>query len=244
MEFQKIVNDLEDRKLDILVLVITFLFSAVVIVHTVLIITGTDLEPLWMIMGTLAIMLLILVSDKSVMVLFMIIIIGTFVADEEFLLEVAAITSGESLSLIRESRELKELTVDSEKETEMALTVKLKELLESGKDPAEIIDELEEYRAELEIEEDLPGFDPIDKEVIITFANNGPLDESTFVKKMEDKSFTVNDIVDAFENLGAAEYISNVPDKSEMIQLTDKGIELAKTLGVNPVQKTSDELEE
>ncbi|MFT7412075.1 MAG: hypothetical protein ACI9J4_000427 [Paraglaciecola sp.] len=232
MDTQGFTSQILEKKNDILDLGLSLLFFIICIIHVVLIILRQHIEQMWMVFGTIAIMLLLLNAPKNILSIFVIIIFGTFVADEEFLLEVAAVTKGEQLSTIRESRNFEVLTVTSEKDTELVLTEKLETLLNSGKKPQEIIHALEIYRIELEIKEDLPGFDPIDKDVIIAFATKGALDESVFFQLMQDKGYTVNNIANTFEKLGAAEYLSNKPNNVNVAQLTAQGVALAKELGV------------
>jgi len=232
MDIQDVTEKIKENKNDILGLGLSFLFFITCIIHMFLIVIGQHIEQMWMVFGTLAIMLLLLKSQKNILTIFVILIIGTFVADEEFLLEVAAVTKGEQLSKIRESRDFELLTVTASKDVELVLTRKLKVLLESKKKPEDIIHALETYRIELEIKEDMPGFDPVDKDVIITFATKGALDESVFFQIMQDKGYTVNSIADTFEKLGAAEYLSNNPKNVNEAHLTVQGIALAKALGV------------
>jgi hypothetical protein len=235
MDIKNFINQLIEKDNDILGLGLSFIFFIVCVIHVVLIVLEKHIEQMWMVFGTLAIMLLLLRAPKSILTILVVLIFGTFVADEEFLLEVAAVTKGEQLSEIRESRDFEVLTVTPEKEMALVLTNKLKELLDSGKTPKEIIHALEIYRIELEIQEDLPGFEPVDKDVIITFATKGPLDETVFFHIMQDKGYTVNSIADTFEKLGAAEYLSNNPNNVNEAQLTTQGIALAKALGVTGI---------
>ena len=232
MDIQKVADQIKENKHDVLGLGLSFLFFIICVIHVILILLGQHIEQMWMVFGTLAIMLILLKSQNHFLSIFVILIIGTFVADEEFLLEVAAVTKGEQLSKIRESRDFELLTVTAEKEVEIVLTHKLKGLLKSKKKPAEIIHALEIYRIELEIQEDLPGFDPVDKDVIKTFATKGFLDESVFFQIMQDKGYTVNNIADTFEKLGAAEYLSNNPNNVNEAHLTAQGVALAKVLGI------------
>jgi len=240
MDTQDFSNHILEKKNNILDLGLSLIFFIVCIIHVILIILGRDIEQMRVVFGALATMLLLLNAPKNMLTLFVVIIFGTFVADEEFLLEIWAVTKGEQLSIIRESRDFEMLTVTSEKDTALVLTEKLETLLNSGKTAEEIIHALEFYRVELEIKEDLPGFDPVDKDVIITFATKGVLDESVFFQIMQDKGYTVDNIADAFEKLGAAEYLSNNPNNVNEAQLTVQGIALAKALGVTAIQKTSD----
>jgi len=157
------------------------------------------------------------------------------VADEEFLIEVAAISKGEQLSIIRGSRDFEVLTVTPEKEVELALTKKLKDLLSRNEAPENIIQALEMSRMELTIKEDLSGFEAVDKDVIKTFVSQEHIEESVFFNIMQNKGYSVDNIADTFEKLGAAEYLSNNPDNVDEAQLTAQGKALAKALGVTGV---------
>ncbi|MCW5212474.1 hypothetical protein VU04_06155 [Desulfobulbus sp. TB] len=243
MNFQQILNKIIEKKDEVLHLGLSLIFFMTCVTHIILIVIERHIEQMWMVFGTLAIILLLINGSKNLITIFAVIIFGTFVADEEFLLEVAAITKGEQLFKIRESRNFEVLTVTPEKEINSALTNKLKKLLESEKKPEDIIHALENYRIELEIKEDLPGFDPVDKDVIITFARKGVLDESVFFKIMQDKGYSVNSISNTFEKLGSAEYLANNPDNIDEAKLTSKGVYLAKTLGVTSIHKTYDQTE-
>ncbi len=236
MEFHKILSSLAEKKTDVLILGLSVLFFLLCVIHIILIIMGRNIEQLWMVFGTITMMLLIFSAGKNFIVIFMIIIIGTFVADEEFLLEVAAITKGENLHEIRESRKFQTLPASSEEAEDKALTLKLKELLKSEDDPGLIIKNLKAYQIELEIKEDLPGFSLLDKDVIITFATKGALEDASFFRIMEDNGYGVNDIADSFEKLGAADYVYNDPINKSVAELTEKGITLAKNFGIEAVK--------
>ncbi len=238
MEFQKILSNLAEKKIDILVLGLTFLFFLLCIILIILILIGRpDIEQLWMVFGTITMILLILSAEKSFIVIFIIIIIGTFVVDEDFLLEVASVTTGESLSTIRESRKFNTLPASSEKAEDQALTLKLKELLKSEDDPGLIIKNLKAYQIGLEIKEDLPGLSLLDKDVIFIFAAKGALEDSAFYKILENKGYDVNGIADSFEKLGAADYVFNDPKNKDVAALTEKGITLANNLGIKAVKQ-------
>lgn len=239
MKNKQLIDRVMDKRDEILGLGLSIIFFIVCVIHVLFIVVGHHIEQMWMVFGTLAMMLLLINSPKNILTIFVIIIFGTFVADEEFLLEVAAITKGEQLSQIRESRNFEVLTVSSGKEKKSALTTKLEELLQGGKNPKEIIHALEEFRIDLEVEEDLPGFDPVDKDVVLTFASRGTLDESVFFQIMQNKGYTVNEVADAFEKLGAAEYLANNPDNVDEAHLTMLGVALAKALGVREIMPVS-----
>jgi len=236
MDFRKRLTDVAEKRDDILALGLSFIFFILCIVHIIFIALGQHIEQMWMVFGTLAIMVLLINTERSLLTLFVIVIFGTFVVDEEFLLDVAAITKGEHLSKIRESRNFEVLTVTTEKETIAKLTAKLKELLHNHQNPGQIIRSLEDYRISLEIEEDIPGFESVDKDVIASFANEEYLEESVFFEIMLNKGYTVDSISDSFEKLGAAEYLSNISGHVNEAQLTAQGISLAKALGLTPVQ--------
>ena len=195
---------------------------------------GTHIEQMWMVFGTLAMMLLLINAPKNALTLFAIIILGTFVADEEFLLEVAAIAKGENLLDIRESRSFEPLPVASTKKTEKALTEKLKVLLESGKSPEEIIQHLEESRIALEIKGDIPGLEAVDKDIISMFAKMGPMHNSALLEAMLQKGYVEDAIITSFEMLGVADYISNTTNNVHKSQLTKKGVALAQALEGTP----------
>jgi|GEM_PF-1699278 len=229
------IKQLLEKETDMLSLGLSFIFFIVCILHVILIVLGQNIEQMWMVFGTLAIMLLLLKAPKNILTIFVIIVFGTFVADEEFLLEVAAISKGEQLSIIRGSRDFEVLTVTPEKEVELALTKKLKDLLSRNETPENIIQALEVSRMELAIKEDLSGFEAVDKDVIKTFASQEHIEESVFFNIMQNKGYSVDNIADTFEKLGAAEYLSNNPDNVDEAQLTAQGKALAKALGVTGV---------
>jgi len=52
---------------------------------------------------------------------------------------------------------------------------------------------------------------------------------------MQNKGYSVDNIADTFEKLGAAEYLSNNPDNVDEAQLIAQGKALAKALGVTGV---------
>lgn len=90
-------------------------------------------------------------------------VFGTYVADEEFLLEVAAMSTGEQLASIRQSRNFEVLTVTDEVQTKATLSAKLDELMQQNTDSDKIVEILEAHRLQLEIEADLPGLNRLIK---------------------------------------------------------------------------------
>jgi hypothetical protein len=112
------------------------------------------------------------------------------------------------------------------------LSRKLEILLQSNASPEQIIRELEDCRIEMEIQQDLPGFKSVDKDVIYTFATHGVLEESFFFNLMEKKGYSVSEISGSFKKLGAAEYLSHVNGDKNRARLTRMGVSLATTLGL------------
>lgn len=236
MDVRKTLNYFTEKKDDILCLALSFIFIVLCLVHVTLIVMGRYIEQMWMVFGTISILLLLINVPKNLLTFFAIIIFSTFVADEEFLLEVAAISQGEQLSSVLNIRNFEKLTVKPEEETHSALTGKLTELLKHNNKPEDIIHALEEYRNQLEIEEDLPGFESQDKDAILVFAKHGLIDDQVFFDLMQTKGYSDNTIADAFEKLGAADYLFNNPKNINEAQLTDKGQALAKALGARVIK--------
>jgi len=234
MAFAKNLAQLTEKKDDILSLALSLIFIILSVIHVALILMGQHIEQMCMVFGTIAILLLLLNMNTNLLTVLAVMIMGTFVADEEFLLEVAAISKGEQLATVRNSRNFEVLTVTPEAEVETALTKKLTSLLQQEQDPEKIIYELERFRYQLEIEEDLPGFEAQDKDAIELFARYGSIDEQKFYNLMQNKGYSDEIITRVFEKLGAAEYVYNNSEDIDQAQLTEKGVALAKSLGLAP----------
>ena len=142
---------------------------------------------------------------------------------------------GGSLAIAFREKGLEVLGVSRKNTTcETALTKKLTSLLQQEQDPEKIIYELERFRYQLEIEEDLPGFEAQDKDAIELFARYGSIDEQKFYNLMQNKGYSDEIITRVFEKLGAAEYVYNNSEDIDQAQLTEKGVALAKSLGLAP----------
>lgn len=223
-------NGIKIQKYDVLFIGLSIFFFIVCAIHVTLIVMGKNVEQMWMLFGSIAMMLLLLSSEKNLLNIFAIVVFGTYVADEEFLLEVAAMSTGEQLASIRQSRNFEVLTVTDEVQTKATLSAKLDELMQQNTDSDKIVEILEAHRLQLEIEADLPGFEPIDKAVINIFSNYGKLEENQFFSLMQDKGFGDNEIKDSFEKLGAADYLKNNPHNLDEALLTEKGEKLKARL--------------
>ena len=168
--------------------------------------------------------------------MFAIVVFGTYVDDEEFLLEVTAISAGEQLNAIRESRSFERLTVNNEQQTNAELSNTLKTLLNTKQPPEKIIAELEEHRDLLEIESDIPGLETVDKQAIKIFSQIGVVHESQFFNIMQQHGFNHDEAQDSFEKLGAADYLKNQDNDTSIAQLTTKGLKLAQKLVIPHTQ--------
>ena len=232
MDIKNTVNTVIEEKGRFFSISLSVVFFAISVIHGLLIILGKSSEPMWMLFGTFAIFNLLVNVPKNMLTAFAVIIFGTFVADEEFLLEVASLTRGEQLAAIRESRNFETLNTTLDEESRSVLTQKLEEILGSETSPQEIINTLENHRIELEIKDDLPRLEPIDRDVVYTFATEGALTESTFFNAMIDKGYSTDEISDSFVKLGAAEYLVSISDGDEnqaMLSLKGKALANAFT---------------
>lgn len=221
-----------EKKSELIILVLLILFVLITLLHLTLILMNRNLEPMWMLFGVSASLLLVFTGQKSFGAIFLLIVMGTFAADEEFLLEVAAMVKGDKLSTIRESRQFVALPSSSEEAREKTLSAKLTELLKKENDPEKIIGSLETYRTEFEMVEDLPGFSVSQKEAVMVLAQQDAMEEADFLKFMQEKGVSANEAIDSLEVLAAAEYLNSKNQNS--LALTKKGKALAKKLEDKP----------
>ncbi|MBX7157802.1 MAG: hypothetical protein K1X66_05405 [Verrucomicrobiae bacterium] len=219
-----------EKKSELITLFLLILFLVITLSHLTLIIMNRNLEPMWMLFGVSASLLLVFTGQKSFGAIFLLIVMGTFMADEEFLLEVTAIAKGDGLSTVRESRQFTALHSASEEVREKTLSAKLSELLQKEKDPEKIIASLETSRMEFEMAEDLPGFSFSQKEAVMILAQHDGVEESDFLRLMEEKGIKANEAIDSLEVLAAAEYLHLDSQNQKSIALTKKGKALAKKL--------------
>lgn len=215
---------------------LSIVFFSVCIIHTTLIVFGRHAEGMWMVFGTLAMIILLIEVPKSFASVLLVVIFGTFVADEEFLLEVAAISKGENITEVRGSREFEPNYITSEEENIEQFTEKLKLLISNNAPPDEIIEILYMDRIETQISKDLALFDQIDKDVILTFARYGILEESVFFDLMEQKKYSTDEIKDSVKKLMASDYITTLQNKKNQAKLSRMGLALAKTFGLKDDQ--------
>jgi len=61
---RRFIKQLLEKETDMLSLGVSFIFFLVCILHVILIVLGQNIEQMWMVFGTLAIMLLLLKAPK------------------------------------------------------------------------------------------------------------------------------------------------------------------------------------
>ena len=194
---------------------------------------------LWMVTGLTAILLIILANRQGVTVFVAVLAISTLVAREEFLLEVAAIYRGESLSGIRESRafEKSELSDDEEKD-DVKLQAKLSELLKAGKkDGQTIFKELEAYRDQLDAERDVRRLNDLARLLVTTFAERGSMGSRIFFDLMDDEDIAQDERDLEMSELVGSDYLE-YHEIEDWVRLTPKGVLLAKLMGQDAVDQS------
>ena len=99
------VKPFGEEKRDILYPGLSLVFLVLCALHIVLIALGEDKDAMWSVFASMAIMLLLLHPQRNMLSVLAIVALSTYVADEDFLLEMAAIYRGESLLCIRAARQ-------------------------------------------------------------------------------------------------------------------------------------------
>lgn len=235
MNIRNHIELLTEKRAYFLSMGLSIVFFILAILLIVFIIAGWQLNQIWMIFGALAMMLLLINAPKNILTLLVLMILSTLVVDEESLLEVAASIQGEPLTNIRDSRQFEAPTITSVNQVEAKLTDKLNTLLKSRKDSKAVIQSLESYRTELQVQTDLSGLDEVDKAVIQAFSSHGQLTEKAFFSVMKNQGYIDERAITSYKKLATADYIASSPDDFKQAQLTKQGMALVKAL--NAVQE-------
>ena len=211
-----------------IVVIFLFIKGALAVYH------GESRE-LWIIIGMASILMLILSEKKGATVFLAILIIGTLVAREEFLLEIAALSRGENLSELRRTRSFVYQPENQPEIDIQKLAERLELSLKQNKKPAQIVKDLETLRAELDIQRDLIVLNDTHKEIIKFFATYGvlyPSGEEKIEKYFNQRGIKENDFSLNAQFLINKGYLYNGQDS---VYLTKLGLQLAERMGLKPV---------
>lgn len=201
-------------------------------------------RELWIIIGLSAILLMIILDKQGATVFLAVLIIGTLVAREEFLLEIAALTRGEQLSELRKTRRFS-IPPATERVDEEMLTEKLAQLLEENKTPSEIVKRLESLRSEQAIERDLIALNDLSREIIRYFSVKGSSLVDPFDAYMKKKNRSPEDAHNTFSILETKGYVkATETSKGWLGHLTQNGVALAKRMGFTPVSQEVEPIEQ
>ena len=97
-ENKSVIRMLAEKQKELATGALTVILLAALVIALILSTGEHELKNLWVVIGISAMLLIVISEKKGVTVFFVIIIIGTLVAREEFLLEVAAMVKGESIA--------------------------------------------------------------------------------------------------------------------------------------------------
>lgn len=202
------------------------------ILLAILSIIGHIPRDLWVVTGLSCMLLLIMHERQGAGTFICILAISTLVAREEFLLEVAALSRGESLASLRESRviPMNDLSDDEEGDNTL-LQSRLAELIEAGKTPQEIYAELELYRTQLDVDRDKDRISNIQHKILSYLAQHGMFTDETYTRLIERNDLDKESVDDALEELLGSGYITYKESLGKNV-LTEKGVSLAKAIGL------------
>jgi len=209
-----------------------------------------DLRDLWVIVGIIGLLLLLLTNQRGASVFLATMVLGTLVAREEFLLEIAAMSRGTTLKEIRETRSfIPSATASSAKIAHdvkglEAKSEQLQQRLNSPnvEDAKAAVEELKGVQKTLDITKDAARLSSAADTALRIVAEKGSLPAKDFESAMKKKGISpsagYNDVLTQLINPGyAASRNSKTDDPldAELI-LTPSGKELAQKLGLKPAE--------
>ncbi len=198
-------------------------------------------KELWIAVGIAVITFLLFAEKRGATVFLAIMLIGTLVAREEFILEATSVLRGETLENIRNSRppSIKSLELtSSEKKDRLAEILELIEK-ETGDSYPELAKEIENVWTKFSIQADAKKLPDTSKAWVEMLAVEGQTQDSN--KSRFYRYFISKDLSPyiGWPTLKTAGYIKIGWDmkKNEFTFLTEKGRKLSEVLGFSPVEQ-------
>lgn len=192
----------------------------------------SDARGMWVAAG-LATILFILLSDRQGASVFLsVMLIGTLVAREEFILEASAIVRGEKIEKVRESRASSTQSLALTKlETQEFNNRLLKLISERSAEPAEKLkEEIIELGTSFNVAADAKKLSDSSRAWVRLLAAHSPVEDAN--NKLFDRYFGETDTVEGWKPLEIAGYVKQEMGENDLIySLTDKGKFLASQLG-------------
>lgn len=230
------MNGIFDKRKEIVQLVLIFTIVTFSIIYFFYSLNFDRTRDIWLLIGVLGILLIILSELKGVGVFIGIVLLGTLVAREEFILETSALLRGEQLSELRSSRmvidEAKAISQISESDIKQRITSEKIDL--NNLSPEELIQKVENVRNTLTIERAVVTLTDESKSWIRAIAESGGLSSSS--KKFKQLN-ALNDhtgykYLNFLQAFDFVEWFINENADNDFYILNDRGIQLAKGLGI------------
>jgi hypothetical protein len=232
----KLIEDQKTLLMQYVFAIVLVIFMSVLVVYAL---WHKDIRSLWIATGMSAIVLLLLAKDKGASLFLSVMLIGTLVAREEFILDAAAVVRGEKLQEVRKSRigapsyDNAESSMDAiRKEIELVLSKSTKE------DPKALASKVIDAAERAKIESDKTRLNDAAKAVVKMLAIEGPTsgvgDDDKWQKYVKGQGL---DSVEGSQQLIGQGYLKTTGSCGS---LTSSGVMLAESLGLKPVSQDKD----
>ena len=169
------MNILFEKRKDLIqisLVVILSVFSVILFVYSL---WNGNTKDVWVIVGLMGIVLIVLSELQGATVFIAVMLLGTLVAREEFILETSALFRGETLAVLRNSRNIGKSDATIEKISKEEITKRLAEtnIDLSSLSPDDLISYVEETRRALTVEKASISLTDVSKKWIKALALTG-----------------------------------------------------------------------